>query len=77
MKPRNENNIDINIINNLMNSDIIAHGFINSISIGNWNVKRFKMKRSGITEVLNIMTYISALCQITRIISQFIKTKKK
>ncbi len=60
----------------LMNSDIITHGLINSISTGNWNVKRFKMKRSGVTELVNRMTYITALGYMTRINSQFEKTRK-
>jgi len=59
-----------------MSSDIITHGLVNSIATGNWNVKRFKMKRSGITELLNRMTYISALGMMTRINSQFEKTRK-
>ena len=72
IKAGNEN-IDIY---NLMNSDIITHGLASSISNGNWNVKRFKMHRSGVTELLNRMTYISALGMMTRINSQFEKTRK-
>ena len=59
-----------------MNTDIITHGLASSISNGNWNVKRFKMHRSGVTELLNRMTYISALGMMTRINSQFEKTRK-
>ena len=66
-------NIDIF---HLMNTDIITHGLASSISNGNWNVKRFKMHRSGVTELLNRMTYISALGMMTRINSQFEKTRK-
>ena len=68
-----DNNIDIY---RLMNSDIITHGLASSISNGNWNVKRFKMHRSGVTELLNRMTYISSLGMMTRINSQFEKTRK-
>ena len=68
-------NEDIDIYH-LMNSDIITHGLASSISNGNWNVKRFKMHRSGVTELLNRMTYISALGMMTRINSQFEKTRK-
>ena len=68
-------NENINI-RSLMNSDIITHGLASSIANGNWNVKRFKMHRSGVTELLNRMTYISALGMMTRINSQFEKTRK-
>ena len=68
-------NENINI-RSLMNSDIITHGLASSISNGNWNVKRFKMHRSGVTELLNRMTYISSLGMMTRINSQFEKTRK-
>ena len=63
-------------ISRLMRSDIITQGLVNSIATGNWNIKRFKMNRSGITEILNRMTYISALGMITKINSQFEKTRK-
>ena len=68
-------NIDIDI-GRKMSSDIITHGLITSIATGNWNIKRFKMNRSGVTELVNRLTYISALGYMTRINSQFEKTRK-
>lgn len=59
-----------------LQTSLITQGLERSISTGNWNVKRFKMERAGITQVLSRLAYVAALGMMTRISSQFEKTRK-
>jgi DNA-directed RNA polymerase III subunit RPC2 len=60
----------------IIQPDTITNGMINAIATGNWVLKRFRMDRAGVTQVLTRLSYMSAAGMMTRINSQFEKTRK-
>ena len=54
----------------------ITGGMERAIATGNWMLKRFRMDRAGVSHVLSRLSYISSLGMMTRITSQFEKTRK-
>lgn len=57
-------------------TDLITRGVQYALSSGNWNIKRFRMERSGVAQVLNRLSYVATVGMMTRVASQFEKSRK-
>ncbi|XP_071901923.1 DNA-directed RNA polymerase III subunit 2-like isoform X1 [Coffea arabica] len=56
--------------------DSITVGLERTLSTGNWDVKRFRMHRKGMTQVVARLSYIGSLGHMTKISPQFEKSRK-
>ncbi|XP_023756456.1 DNA-directed RNA polymerase III subunit 2-like [Lactuca sativa] len=54
----------------------ITNGLERSLSTGNWNVKRFNMDRTGVTQIVSRLSFIAAYGYMTKISPQFEKSRK-
>ena len=59
-----------------LQTNIITIGFERAVSSGNWNLKRFKMNKSGVSEVVSRLSHSSSVGVITRVVSQFERSRK-
>ncbi|RLN27867.1 DNA-directed RNA polymerase III subunit 2 [Panicum miliaceum] len=67
----------------LIKHEAITSGLERAISTGNWDIKRFRMHRKGVSQVLlpfckvlSRLSYMASLGYMTRITPQFEKTRK-
>ncbi|EOA12810.1 hypothetical protein CARUB_v10025768mg [Capsella rubella] len=59
-----------------LSGDIISLGLERTLSTGNFDIKRFRMHRKGMTQVLTRLSFIGSLGFITKISPQFEKSRK-
>lgn len=54
----------------------LTKAMINAISTGNWNIKRYRIDRSGVSQVLSRFSYMSCVGSMMRVRSSFEKSRK-
>eukprot|EP00919_Chromeraceae_sp_WS-2016_P072264 GHVR01170988.1.p1 GENE.GHVR01170988.1~~GHVR01170988.1.p1 ORF type:complete len:868 (+),score=218.67 GHVR01170988.1:1258-3861(+) len=57
-------------------TETITRGIQHALSSGNWIIKRFRMDRSGVAQVLNRLSIVATVGMMTRVVSQFEKGRK-
>ncbi|KAK2714943.1 hypothetical protein QYM36_009817, partial [Artemia franciscana] len=63
-------------VSEFITKQTVSQGLIFAIGTGNWIIGRFGMHRKGVSQVLSRFSYISMLGMLTRVNSQFEKTRK-
>jgi len=54
----------------------LTKAMTHAISTGNWNIKRFRIDRAGVSQVLSRFSYMSCIGAMMRVKSQFEKSRK-
>jgi len=57
-------------------SDIISNGLEHSFLTGNWTLKKYKIEKNGVSQILSRLSFSSSLSMITKIASQCEKIRK-
>lgn len=72
-KPSRSSRLDIS---QYITKDSITVGLERTLSTGNWDVKRFRMHRKGMTQVVARLSFIGTVGHMTKISPQFEKSRK-
>lgn len=60
----------------IFSSGLITNGMTHSIQSGNWSIKRFKLERKGVTQIMSRINYFGSLGMLTKLESHIEKTRK-
>ena len=60
----------------LFSSNSLTNGLVHAISSGNWQIKRFRLERKGVTQLLKRINFLGSIEIMNRIESHIEKTRK-
>ncbi|KAL5712792.1 DNA-directed RNA polymerase [Ranunculus cassubicifolius] len=63
-------------MSSFIKKDMISFGLERALSTGNWDLKRFRMHKTGMTQVVARLSFIATLGHMTRIQPQVEKSRK-